>query len=252
MTALRSTARLLPRIAPRTPCRFCTQLPSATTTAFQHLHPAPTYNPRRASLAASISTAATARQQHRQSTAVDTSTDIYELFGLNLDDVPQNGWGINEKDIKSTWRKLMGNTHPDRMAGRSEEDQAQAAQQSTIVNRAYETLLNPLLRAQYLLERHGITSSDEAEGLEDADLLLQVMEFRERLEEVSSEEEAAQVREDNREHLEQTISALGSAFGASPPNLEHARKLTIELRYWLNIDKAAREWAPGARIELQH
>jgi len=54
------------------------------------------------------------------------------------------------------------------------------------------------------------------------------------------------------EHLARTLSSLSTAFSASPPDFDTARKLTVELRYWLNIDKAAREWAPGKRVELQH
>ncbi|CAD6886440.1 unnamed protein product [Tilletia controversa] len=248
MTSLRTTARLLPRLPCTPAARPCGCALSRSSTASSsdnqyRRNPAPSFAPFSSS---SISL------QQQQKPSKSASSDVYELFGLSLQDLPQNGWGVDEKDVKSTWRKLMGGTHPDRMAGRSEEEQAEAAQQSTVVNRAYETLFNPLLRAQHLLERHGITSSDEAEGLDDPDLLLQVMEFRERLEEASSESEAAEVRADNREHLEHTLTALGNAFGASPPDLEQARKLTIELRYWLNIDKAAREWAPGARVELQH
>ncbi|KAK0563920.1 molecular chaperone [Tilletia horrida] len=181
-----------------------------------------------------------------------SALDIYELFGLHLEDVGQNGWAVSENDIKSTWRRLMGLTHPDRMAGRSEKEQQIAAQQSAVVNRAYETLLNPLLRAQYLLERSGVPPADEADSLEDAQLLMEVMELREQLDEASSEEEAQQVRASNSTHLSATLHALAQAFGASPPDLATARKLTIELRYWLNIDKAAREWAPGKRVELQH
>ncbi|KAK0544651.1 molecular chaperone [Tilletia horrida] len=169
-----------------------------------------------------------------------------------MEDIPGNGWGIDDKEVKNKWRRLMANTHPDRMAGKSEEEQQAAAQHSTVVNRAYETLINPLLRAQYLLEQHGISPADEADSLEDSELLMEVLELRERLEDASSEQDAVEVREENRERLNETLAHLSKAFGASPPDLEQARKLTVELRYWLNIDKAAREWAPGKRVELQH
>jgi len=159
---------------------------------------------------------------------------------------------VDERELKGSWRRLMGLTHPDRMGNRSEKEQQIAAQQSAVINRAYETLLNPLLRAQYLLERNGIPPADESDSLEDAELLMEVMELRERLEEAGDEDEAASVRTDNREHLARTLSSLSTAFSASPPDFDTARKLTVELRYWLNIDKAAREWAPGKRVELQH
>ena len=146
----------------------------------------------------------------------------------------------------------MAVTHPDRMVGRSDKEQQIGAQQSALINRAYETLLQPLARAHYLLERHHAPEVSESDSLEDPELLMEVMELRERLEEAESEEEAAEVRADNAKLLDATVETLAKAFGASPPDLATAREAAVQLRYWTNIEKAAREWAPGKRVELQH
>ncbi len=76
---------------------------------------------------------------------------------------------------------------------------------------------------------------------------MEVMELRERLEEAESEAEAAEVRADNARLLDAAVDTLAQAFAASPPDLASAREAAVQLRYWTNIEKAAREWSPGKR-----
>lgn len=56
----------------------------------------------------------------------------------------------------------------------------------------------------------------------------------------------------NTESTKSVIASLSSAFSSSPPDLEAARNLVIELKYLNNIDQVCREWQPGKRLELQH
>lgn len=58
--------------------------------------------------------------------------------------------------------------------------------QSSVINKAYHTLKDPLSRAQYLLKEQGI-QVNEGDSLSDPELLMEVMEFREELEEAQSE-----------------------------------------------------------------
>ncbi|SPO31252.1 related to Co-chaperone protein HscB, mitochondrial precursor [Ustilago trichophora] len=178
--------------------------------------------------------------------------DFYKAMDLDFATVPKGGWEVDTSALKRAWRLKMAITHPDRMVGRSEKEQQIGAQQSALINRAYETLLNPLPRAHYLLERHNAPEVTESDSLEDPELLMEVMELRERLEEAENEEEAAEVRADNAKLLEETVERLAQAFGETPPNLESAREAAVQLRYWSNIEKAAREWSPGKRVELAH
>lgn len=178
--------------------------------------------------------------------------DFYKAMDLDFSSIPQGGWQVDTSALKRAWRLKMAVTHPDRMVNRSDKEQQIGAQQSALINRAYETLLNPLPRAHYLLELYKAPEVSESDSLEDPELLMEVMELRERLEEAQSEEEAADVRKDNARLLDATVETLAKAFGSQPPDLETAREAAVQLRYWTNIDKAAREWSPGKRVELQH
>ncbi|CEH13923.1 Mitochondrial J-type chaperone [Ceraceosorus bombacis] len=143
-------------------------------------------------------------------------------------------------------------THPDRARQRGEKQEQLALAQSSVLNKAYQTLRNPLARATWLLEHGSHAAPSEEEGVEDPALLMQVMEFREALEEASNEEQAEQVGSDNQLRLQSTLRALDDAFSKAQPEYEKIKSLIIQLRYWMNIDKAAREWSPGQRVELKH
>ena len=67
---------------------------------------------------------------------------------------------------------------------------------SGVVNKAYNTLLSPLLRAQYILQKHGLNVS-ETDQLEDPELLMQILESREALEEAQAQAEVDVIREEN-------------------------------------------------------
>ncbi|ETS65195.1 hypothetical protein PaG_00262 [Moesziomyces aphidis] len=178
--------------------------------------------------------------------------DYYKAMDLDFGSIPKGGWEVDTAALKRAWRLKMAVTHPDRMVGRTDKEQQIGAQQSALINRAYETLLNPLPRAHYLLERYKAPEVSESDSLEDPELLMEVMELRERLEEAESEAEAAEVRADNARLLDAAVDTLAQAFAASPPDLASAREAAVQLRYWTNIEKAAREWSPGKPVELQH
>lgn len=68
--------------------------------------------------------------------------------------------------------------------------------QSSVINKAYNTLKNPLTRAQYMLKEKGY-QVNEGDSLSDPTLLMEVMEFREELEEVGSPKELEPLKERN-------------------------------------------------------
>lgn len=92
--------------------------------------------------------------------------------------VLNNNNGTNHKDIKK----------------KREHDYAQL--QSSVINKAYHTLKNPLSRAQYILEQYG-HQVNEGDSLSDPSLLMDVMEFREELEEVMSEADLEPLKKRN-------------------------------------------------------
>lgn len=165
-------------------------------------------------------------------------------------DLSSPAWDVDLASLKATWRRKQAETHPDRMHNKSEKEQAAAAIQSSLINKAYDTLRDPLSRACYLLEVNGSSAPSESDSLEDPQLLMQVMELREQLEEAQSEEDVEAIAQENQQYYDAAVVALGEAFASG--NIDAARSKTTELRYWSNIAKVCREWAPGQRVEMQH
>ncbi|TIA88176.1 hypothetical protein E3P99_02726 [Wallemia hederae] len=120
---------------------------------------------------------------------------------------------------------------------------------SSQINKSYETLLNPLSRAVHLLELNGIEIA-EADSIQDTSLLIEVLDLREQLEDAETEDQVAELRQENQESITQTIQHLSQAF--QDQDLQQAKNFTIKLRYLTNLDTAARDWQPNTPITLHH
>lgn len=84
--------------------------------------------------------------------------------------------------LESAYFSAQRQYHPDRFAGKLPADRMAATQRSADINKAYETLKNPLKRAQYLLHLQGITVGTEADSVKpSAEILMEAMELRESL-----------------------------------------------------------------------
>lgn len=71
-----------------------------------------------------------------------------------------------------------------------------AQQQSSLANKAYATLKEPLSRANYMLELLG-APIHETEKLQESELLMEVMEARELLEDAETEEQVEDLKSVN-------------------------------------------------------
>ena len=69
-----------------------------------------------------------------------------------------------------------------------QEKQQLAADQSSLLNRAFETLKDPLKRAEYLLALRGHPINEEDTLHAQQELLMDVMEVRQELEEAEGDE----------------------------------------------------------------
>lgn len=111
------------------------------------------------------------------------------------------------------------------------------------MSEAYRALQDPLKRAQYLLSLRGIDVEDESAKLSESELLMEVMEAREEVEEVETEEQLSGIRTVNNERIAQAVAALEKAFANG--DVELAAKEAIRLRYWMNIEESIHGWEKG-------
>lgn len=75
--------------------------------------------------------------------------------------------------------------HPDKFSNKSEKEKQFSEILSSLVNKAYSTLLHPLKRGLYMLELNGITISEGTDNV-NAEFLMEIMEKNEEIEDAAN------------------------------------------------------------------
>ena len=101
----------------------------------------------------------------------------FELFGL------RQQFAQDRAVIDARWKDLQREAHPDKFAAQGAAAQRVAMQWSVRINEAYQRLKDPLRRAAYLCELHGVPVNAQDNTAMPAEFLMQQMEWREALEE---------------------------------------------------------------------
>ena len=109
------------------------------------------------------------------------------------------------------------------------------------VNDGYSVLKHPLSRAQHLLSLRGLVIDHEQHTLGDPEFLMQQMEWRETLEEISSDEAALEeMQTEIQANIKDKLTGLASLFEDEHSNNEdianEIRKLTFIYKFSAQID----------------
>ena len=104
----------------------------------------------------------------------------FDLFHL-----PQR-FAIDQKALEQAFHSVQGQAHPDKFAHASDAEKRVAMQWATRANEAYQTLKNPLKRARYLCELHGVDLQTESNTAMAPAFLMQQMEWRETLDDAKA------------------------------------------------------------------
>eukprot|EP01135_Chromosphaera_perkinsii_P003030 Nk52_evm12s233 gene=Nk52_evmTU12s233 len=152
---------------------------------------------------------------------------------------------IDLKALEKQFKQLQRLLHPDKFSLAGSREQQHSALQSSLVNRAYKTLKDPMSRALYLLRinnveiSEGDNSSDQAFLMEIMDTSEEVEELHEALEEDSGDEEAlAGLREMERNQgarIQEELEFFAGAFEKG--DFENAKECAIRLKYLYRIKK---------------
>ncbi|KAF4123359.1 molecular chaperone HscB [Geosmithia morbida] len=228
---------------------------SLTASSWRPQHPTPSI------LTKASYTTTTARLRSNRSSSSGSNDDEipfvsalpkthYDMFPSTLPDgpPPTGHFPIDTRSLRREFLRLQARAHPD-LQPASSKPAAEAS--SALINEAYRTLADPLLRAQYLLSLRGVdVANDETLKIEEPDLLMTVLEAREEIEEAESEEELERPRSENDERIRQSEEVLDEAFAAD--DIDAAKREAVRLRYWVNIKQSLDNWEKGVPIVLQH
>lgn len=145
-------------------------------------------------------------------------TNFFALLQLE----PQ--FALNLAALEKAYFAAQREAHPDRFVGKPEAERVAAILKSQEINDAYDTLKNPLTRAEHLLLINSTPLPDPA-----PDLLMEMMELRERLSEAESGSELAALVEEIKELARECTQELQTAFDAA--DYATAADETIRLSY---------------------
>jgi molecular chaperone HscB len=133
-----------------------------------------------------------------------SSSNFFELLGLPA------RFDLDPSLIERAFFDRSKELHPDRFASAPAAERVAALSRSRALNDAYQTLKKPVGRAEYLLQRAGVTIGDN-ERL-DPTQIMEVMEAREELAEAR--------RANDRAKLEQLQAAMRTKRAAALDRLD--------------------------------
>ena len=117
---------------------------------------------------------------------------------------------MDNAQLSERYRELQRAVHPDKFANSSEQEKRLAVQRTAQINDGFQTLKNPIRRAEHILALRGLDISHETLTVKDRMFLMQQMEWREALEEIRDQSDPHKAVDDLRasfsEH-QKTINA---------------------------------------------
>lgn len=114
-----------------------------------------------------------------------TGRDYYEFLGL------EQKLRLDPAELQRRFYELSRQWHPDRHAAGPAAQQQQALENTALLNDAFRTLREPVRRAEYVLNRHGLVAGEHRAKDVPQDLLEEVFELNMALDEIRSGDAAA-------------------------------------------------------------
>uniref|UniRef100_A0A8C8VLF2 HscB mitochondrial iron-sulfur cluster cochaperone n=1 Tax=Pelusios castaneus TaxID=367368 RepID=A0A8C8VLF2_9SAUR len=139
--------------------------------------------------------------------------DLFRIMGCDC------SFNIDVQQLQQRFRSLQRSLHPDYFSQRSQKERDFSEQHSSLVNRAYRTLLSPLSRGLYLLELNGVELAEGTDSDIEVEFLKEIMEINERL-----------VEPQNVAKIEEIESLIEG-------DLQEAKKLLVKLKYFENLEE---------------
>ncbi len=169
---------------------------------------------------------------------LDFSKNYFELFGLPV------AYVIDTAELADSYRDLQRVVHPDRFASASEQERRLSMQGATLINEAFQTLKDPMLRAKYLLSLHGVDMDDGSGSTQDMEFLMEQMELREQLAEAKQQADpfavVANIISDIGDKISALIEQLTQQFASTDPeHLQQARATILKMQFLQKLHQDA-------------
>ena len=161
--------------------------------------------------------------------------NYFELFDL------ETSFFVDDEALKKAYQAQITRFHPDNFATKSQPEQLQALQSTSLLNSAYVALKTPLNRASYLLNLEDVNPFDEKDTNMDANFLLSQIELREQLEDIKEQQDSLALDyfiERVQDFINDNVTSISEAFRNSR-DLQEIKTLVRELNFYEQLNKEA-------------
>lgn len=142
---------------------------------------------------------------------------------------------IDSNALANQYRELQRTIHPDKFADAPEQERLLALQHAAQINAAYQTLKNPLSRAQYLLHIQNGAEMDEHALQMDGEFLMEQIELREALSEIKQLHVLNRFLSQIEQKIEQMLVHLKMQFRQA--DYDTARNTVKKLQFFDKLHK---------------
>lgn len=157
---------------------------------------------------------------------LDKTLNYFEVLGIG------EVFAVDTKSLTQIFRKLQAKLHPDKFSLATETEKQYALDHSSVINKAYRCLLNPVERALYLLDLAGQPLHEGQIDL-DPEFLMEIMEVNEELAEATNKEAVADIGLKNQKILDDLLMEADDAFSRN--DIQTARSVVAKVKYYHNI-----------------
>ncbi len=152
--------------------------------------------------------------------------NVFETLGV------KPSFDIDRNKVEKLYFSLQQRLHPDNFIGLTPLEIQFSEQHSAAVNNAYTVIKDPLQRAENLLAVNGIKIPKD-KSIQDADLLMEIMEVREKLAKSNGLTEIEKIANAVEQDFNQYLNELSDEFANN--NFIKACKILTRLIYLQKI-----------------
>ncbi|KAG7201742.1 hypothetical protein KM043_004464 [Ampulex compressa] len=155
--------------------------------------------------------------------------NYFDIIGIN------KSYDVTIKEIHDKYRELQKLLHPDKFSTKTEREKEISASLSSLVNKAYSTLMHPLKRGFYLLELNNISVPEGTTNL-NPEFLMEIMERNEEVENAKDDKDKiVRLLHENKEMLDTLTKDVTDAF--KKEDIESAKAALIKMKYYDSIER---------------
>lgn len=154
--------------------------------------------------------------------------NYFDIIGI------KKNYNVVNEEVHKKYRELQKMLHPDKFGNKSEKERQISENLSSLINKAYSTLIHPLKRGLYMLQLKGISIPEGTTNL-NPEFLMEIMEHNEEIENaMGDKDKILKLAKESKKVLDTLSKKVAEAFNKE--DIETATKILIKMKYYDSID----------------